>query len=231
VQLAADRRGEVVGVWIAYDEDGDALETASRPPGGSWSKTTMLDGSRNGSPNPKLALDPAGEAIVVWEWESYVPGIGQEGESFYLATFRSAAGRWTPSSKIARIPDEASAGAPAPSLDPAGEALVLIPDRDSLLAYAHPKGGTWSEPEPVFAGPEDPVHPDRRPEVLGTQLAVGGDGDDVALWETEEFRFAKGVAHFYWAVQGAWHAVAGPEQFSEASGRGPVGSHLPSATK
>jgi hypothetical protein len=47
---------------------------------------------------------------VVWEWESYAPGIGQEGAPFYLAAFRSAAGRWGKSSKIANIGDEATAG-------------------------------------------------------------------------------------------------------------------------
>jgi hypothetical protein len=67
-QLAIDARGDALSVVQSADAGHPRrVMAADRPAGGDWSLLRTLGGESAGSDNPQVVLDPAGEAIALWE--------------------------------------------------------------------------------------------------------------------------------------------------------------------
>ncbi len=63
-QIAVNAAGEAVAVW-----DRDAvIQSASRSPGGTWSKPTNISAKSAIGFEPQVAVDASGGAVVVWIW-------------------------------------------------------------------------------------------------------------------------------------------------------------------
>jgi hypothetical protein len=86
--LAIDPAGEAVAVWERFDGRFDRIQSASRRPGGSWSKATDLSGRGRSSHEPQVAIDAAGEAVAVWERTT-------GGGALVQAVSRPAGGAWS----------------------------------------------------------------------------------------------------------------------------------------
>jgi hypothetical protein len=87
-EVAIDPGGEAVAVWERFDGRWDRIQSASRRPGGSWSKPTDLSGPGRSSHEPQVAVDAAGEAVAVWERTT-------EGGPQVQALSRPAGGSWS----------------------------------------------------------------------------------------------------------------------------------------
>jgi hypothetical protein len=87
-EVAIDPAGEAVAVWERFDGRWDRIQSASRRPGGSWSKPTDLSGPGRSSHEPQAVVDPAGEAVAVWERTT-------EGGPQVQAVSRPAGGSWS----------------------------------------------------------------------------------------------------------------------------------------
>jgi hypothetical protein len=75
--LVVDSRGNATAVWRGYDSNHSnfAIQAATRPPGGVWSlPTDVSNRTKKGEDisEPQIALDPQGNATVVW-------ALGSEG--------------------------------------------------------------------------------------------------------------------------------------------------------
>lgn len=68
-QLVVDPRGNAFAVWKGYDSNqrSFAIEGTTRPPGGIWSPPTEISNKTGkGVSEPQIAVDPQGNATVVW---------------------------------------------------------------------------------------------------------------------------------------------------------------------
>ncbi|HEY5332546.1 MAG TPA: hypothetical protein VIJ21_03300, partial [Solirubrobacterales bacterium] len=65
--VAIDAAGEAVAVWERFDGRFDRIQSASRRPGGSWSKATYLSRRGRSAHEPQVAVDAGGESVAVWE--------------------------------------------------------------------------------------------------------------------------------------------------------------------
>lgn len=64
--LAIDGEGTVIAVWTEFDGDADLVRATIRPYGGVWSLPVVISPSGVDSDLVQIAMNPNGEAIVVW---------------------------------------------------------------------------------------------------------------------------------------------------------------------
>src|SRR6185369_8815486 len=86
--LAVDRRGVVIAVWDQSDGAQSHIWSRCFVPGSGWGAPTMVENKAAVAGNPRVAVDGAGNATVVWMqfdgaenrsdiWASrFVPGAG-----------------------------------------------------------------------------------------------------------------------------------------------------------
>jgi hypothetical protein len=154
---AATWRGEVWATIVA--DDGTCV-----PQGGQCSRRLSLQDT--GAEYPRVATDPNGNAIVVWE----------QGSSVMFATY-SPAGAWSGAEAVP-TGESVFPGMPNVGMDGDGNAVVAFLRSDATrtfdLAVARLAHGatSWSEPE-LLAHDVDPLVP---------QLAVAPGGEVVLAW-------------------------------------------------
>ncbi|HEV2728354.1 MAG TPA: PKD domain-containing protein [Solirubrobacterales bacterium] len=131
------------------------------PPEDISASNEVVDG------RPKVAVDPAGNAVAIWERTS-------GGEEIVEATERPAGGEWSAPETLTLPGEEGEATQVA--IDAAGNAVAVWMAKSSptvIRTATRPAGGEWSEPEDLSADDEDAEAP---------QVAVNGAGDAVAVW-------------------------------------------------
>ena len=69
-QIAIGPDGAATAVWRVYDGTWLTLQTADRPPGGSFGAPVDLTETGNYSGNPDIAIGPDGTSTVVWEFST-----------------------------------------------------------------------------------------------------------------------------------------------------------------
>lgn len=138
---------------------------AARPSGGAWTVRTLTDlGSVRKEPD--LALNDAGDAMVVWTR----PVSRKTGQ--VMGTARRAGGSWSAPRAVAPVGNPRQAEV---TLDAAGNALVYWisgATTTSALRYSErPAGGTrWSAPDVLAT------------KVRSAALRLDGSGDALAVW-------------------------------------------------
>ncbi|HEX3454163.1 MAG TPA: hypothetical protein VHS03_06020, partial [Gaiellaceae bacterium] len=89
-KVAVDARGDTVVVWADVGLNPSwTIQSAYRPAGGSWENTTLLDSPEQGTAQPDVAMDAAGNATAVWA----ASGNGRVWT--VRASYRTAAGVWS----------------------------------------------------------------------------------------------------------------------------------------
>jgi hypothetical protein len=83
--------GEAVAVWIHQEGADYRAQASSRPAGGTWSKPADLSKKGEAANAVDVAVDPAGEAVAVWEMEL---------EGVIESATRPAGGAWGPAVEI-----------------------------------------------------------------------------------------------------------------------------------
>jgi hypothetical protein len=193
--VAFDAHGDAFAVWGAYSSnvpEGDAhfsIQAAFRPAGGTWQAPVDLSPAEApGSVHPSLAVDAQGDAMVSWN-RAEGPGGGPVQEAF-----RPAGGAW-------HAPVDVTLGNEWGNVSQIafykqGNALAMW-QGDGLQSAFMPAGGTWQPPSTV--GSE---------LVAGSDFAVDGRGDAVAVWDswTEGFLSHRVVQVAFRPAGGAWQA-------------------------
>ena len=88
-QVAVDPDGMVTAVWSWWSGDYGQVQTASQPPGGTWSRPVTLSGCCEDAQVPRIAAGPAGRATALWRG----PQDGVYG--YLLAATRTPDGSWS----------------------------------------------------------------------------------------------------------------------------------------
>jgi len=169
-QVAVDAQGDAVAVWEHSNGIDYVVQASVRPAGGSWQTPVDLSESVPSQLNPRVAVDPGGEAIAVWRLTS--------GGARVQASVRPAGGSWQTPVDLSEAGKEA--GGPDVALNPQGEAIVTWTGSHGgnsiVQASARPAGGSWQTPvelSKVKAG-----------ENAGSaSVALDSKGDAVAVWE------------------------------------------------
>jgi hypothetical protein len=188
--VAFDRRGDVFAVWDAYSSNvpnGDAhfrVRSAFRPVGGVWQAPVDLSPvEAPGGEHPSLAVDVQGDATVSWN-----RGAGPVQEAF-----RPAGDTW-------QGPVDLTQGSAAGDLsqvafDKQGDALAIWQGGGGLQSAFMPAGGVW-QPTATFGSEL----------VAGSDFAINGRGDAVAVWAswTEGFLSHRVVLAAFRPAGGEW---------------------------
>lgn len=173
--LGTNPEGDAAAVWWG---GGGALETRARATGtGSWSESMPLvaPGQHN---VPAVALDGQGDAVAVWQ-----SGVEEKIEG----TFRSISnGLWgTP---VVISPEGVHPSEAQVATDTQGDVVAVWSDREGATgatieaAVRSPITGDW-EPASRLSEVGEPPYRDR--SSLHPVVAVGSEGEAVAVWEDD----------------------------------------------
>jgi hypothetical protein len=169
-QVAVDPAGDAVAVWERYDGADFITQAASRPAEGSWEAPVNLSAPGQNGAEPQVALDSAGDAVVVWDRYG-------SGDTIIQASERPAGGAWQAPVDLSE-PGAVEAGGAQVGIDSAGDAVALWSVRAAtdyvIQAASLPAGGTWQAPSVI----SDPGHTAEE-----ARLGVGPNGEAAAIWD------------------------------------------------
>jgi hypothetical protein len=159
--IALSARGGAIAVWSRPAGGRDADLVASYRPAGSrrWPPPRKLDTTEN--PEPQVAVNDRGDAVVVWE---HFPGDHHERRLF--AATRSSKGSWDTPTPLS--PAGSFSNYPDVGIDAAGNATAISVLPGRVEAVYRPAGGSWQEPRSLAY-------------LVDFSLAVGRDGHAVVV--------------------------------------------------
>lgn len=170
-QAAIDGAGNTIVVWQRPDglAPSTIVQAAIRPSGGAFGEPVTLSATGAVSAHPHIAMNPAGDAIVVWDRVAGQDAIVQAavrpaGSVFSAPLDVSAAGLQSP--------------LPRAAVDAAGTATVVW--TQTTAAGATAQAATRAAGGAPFSAPVDLS---ATGVVGGTQVATNAGGETVAVWE------------------------------------------------
>jgi PKD domain len=170
--VALDAAGDAVAVWKDW-ESRFRIEAATRPSSsGVWRAPVILSAPGENASGPKIAVDPEGEAIAVWDKGGVVETADQP------------AGSEAWQAPVALLPAGQTATEPEIAIDGSGNAVAVWEGssngvEEEIESSVRPSGsGTWQPPALVSSGKISPEKVGEFPE-----LAVNAEGAAVAAWD------------------------------------------------
>jgi PKD domain len=189
-QVAIDQRGDITSIWSRSDGTNYETQTAFRPGGGPWQAPVTLSEAGYDTGGARIAVDPEGEAVAVWD--TFPPASGRT----IQAASRSRTGAWSAPVTLADVGEPV--GRPQVAIDLHGNAVAVWevqpvnPGPQFIQAAVRPAGGGWSAPVDISEGPVG-----RDPSV-----AMDSEGNAIATWlDNESIQSAVRVAS-----TGTWQA-------------------------
>jgi hypothetical protein len=185
VQVGLDDNGEAVAFWERSVGEQDSVLSSFRPRDGAWSTPLSLASPREDASSPRLAVNPAGEAVAAWL-------VRREDRSLLRSASRLPGGAW---SGPLDLPAE-TAYYPQLDLNDRGETVLIWGGLGVIESASLSRGDRWSSPTLLgslvgFLGGYA-----TRPRVASTST-----GEAVALWEVGKYRGEEAVEY---AIQGAF---------------------------
>ncbi len=172
-QVAVDAAGDATAVWEKVENLQQVVESAYRPAGGTWQPpiTLSLDTPTEDSFVPQVAMNAAGDTVVVW---AHYNG----GSEVVEASYRSAGGSWTAPTIVSPPGNEVPH--PVVGIDARGDAIVVwelhTAPANRIEASFRPAGGAWQPPVEL----SDKTHNAR----IG-QMSMNAAGDAAAVWSLD----------------------------------------------
>jgi len=181
-QIALDAGGDAMVVWRGQIEGHDVARAAYKPVDGGWESPTSVPTEGEAVQWPLVALDAAGNAIVVWSGSTNEVG----GYGIAKASFRPAGGSWEAPVELSE--DGGNAFPSDLVFDASGNAAVVWQRFDGaynlLQASYRPAEGGWEAPTDLSEEGKDAMD---AVVVLGAPGdATAADGDATAVWISEE---------------------------------------------
>jgi hypothetical protein len=185
--VAIDNQGDAVAVWLHFDGADRRIQVAYRPAGGTFGAPQTLSPAGFEAAEPRVAMDGAGDASIVWSLQSGGTEEIQSAQAAPGGVF-GAPVDLTGFTTIASIPQVA--------LDPHGDTVAVWDGWDGanirIQDAVRPAGGSFELPQ--FLSPAgynaDTPH-----------VAFDAGGDALAVW-----RFDGSPAS---TVQGAYRPAGG----------------------
>lgn len=167
-QIAMNAAGDAVVAWEHLVGQTMAVQAVVRPAGGTFSAPVDLSAAGLSGPLPRVAIDGAGNATVVWTQ------AGPAGTTVQVAT-RPAGGSWAPAADLSPADD---AGSGRVATNGSGETIAVWTQADAanntiVQASVRPVGGAFEAPADLSAAGRDAVDP---------HVAIDAAGHAVAVW-------------------------------------------------
>jgi hypothetical protein len=198
-QIGFDGAGNAVAVWMGYSGITPLIQAAIRPAAtGVWSAPQDISGTGQRAEHPQLAVDPAGNAVAVWD--GYPAAV--------QAAVRPAGGTWQAPENVSAA--GRAAGFPEVALDEAGNAVAvwmsyLDGTHAVVQAAVRPAAsGVWQSPQDLSAVGQHAYSP---------EVAVDPPGNAVAVWQTNDGTHSIVQAAVRPAASGVWQT---PQDLSAA---------------
>jgi PKD domain len=206
--VAADAQGDTTAVWDQETGGPSEVEASVHPVGGGWQTPVDLSVADDDSELPVVAVDPRGDATVVWVDES---------DDIVKAAVRPAGGAWS-------VPVDLSAASggglqhnpdPHVVVDAHGDAAAVwefydaVHETDSVQATVRPAGGAWEAPVDLDSGELSVANP---------RLAIDPQGDVTAVWSSLKSIGANDVARAaVLPAGGAWQPSVDLSETSQSA--------------
>jgi hypothetical protein len=167
-KVAVDGAGGAIVVWTRYNGSNDVVQAAVKPAGEPWGKTTTLSEPGQEASEPQVAVNPAGNAVVVWRRYNGSDYVVQ-------AAVKPAGEPWGKTTTLSEPGQEASQARVA--VDAAAEATAVwrrYNGSDHVIQAAEePAGEPWSKPASLSEAGQETYEP---------QVAVDSAGNTTAVW-------------------------------------------------
>jgi hypothetical protein len=194
-----DPEGDAVAIWelvfncTGCSRNGEIIQAAYRPVGGSWQAAVDLSEAGLIAEEAHVALDAQGNAVAVWERERPT----NKSSRVIQAAYRPVGGSWQAAVDLSG--EGESAGEPRVALDPQGDAIVVWDSLNGSEEYSvqtalRPAGGAWKTPVTLSEAGLSTFEP---------QVAYDPQGDAIVVW-----RSSSPASHLI--VQAAAYDAAGP---------------------
>jgi hypothetical protein len=185
--VASDAQGDAVAVWLQFDGANARVQAAYRPAEGSFGAPQTLSAAGYEAREPRVAMNAAGEAVIVWSLGS---GLSEEAQASSAAPggIFGAAQDLTGFTGVASLPQV--------TLDSHGDAIAVWEgwDGSKIRIQEASRAADASFGAPEFLSPAG--------ENAGTpQIAFDSSGDALAVW-----RFDGSPAS---TIQGDYRPVGG----------------------
>ncbi len=167
--VAMNDRGDTIVAWTRGEGPDGVVQASFRPAGGSFSAPVNLSTGGESATAPRVAIDDAGDATVVWDQYNGVRELVEE------ATRVAASGSF---SKPAVLSNEAeSAIQPFVAMNAEGDTAVTWAASNGaaqvVQVAVRPAGGTFDKAVSVSAEAANAAFP---------QVALDGGGDPGVVW-------------------------------------------------
>jgi len=210
VRVAADASGTSIAVWGSASFGPGSIWARHHTPGAGWDSIRQIDGNEEDAHSPALAVDPNGNAVVVWTQEAEI-GVGGD----IWANRYTAGGGWGAATRLDT--DEAGdAGNPHVAVDSFDNAVAVWHQsdgiRENIWANRSTLGGGWSIPQLIEA--DDAGH------AGDPRIAMNPDGDAIAVWHQSDGTRANIWANRY-APGSGWRAAERIESKDDGEARLP----------
>jgi hypothetical protein len=177
--IATDGFGGAVAVWERPTGGLETVQWAERSPAGSWSVPHVLSSMGEEAKQPRLAVDAAGDAAVIWDHDAGSNDVAE-------VTTRLAGGEWSAPEDISD-PDGESHEARI-GIDGQGDALAVwtasepggyvVEARETAVG-----GAAWGDPARISPTSLSELEPslamDPAGEAIVTMQATEGEGESV----------------------------------------------------
>jgi uncharacterized protein YheU (UPF0270 family) len=200
-QVAIDGSGNAVAVWSRSNGSRTVVQAATMAAGGGWSAPIDLSNAEWNAETPQVAVNAAGDAVVVWSRYNGLNNIAQ-------AASRPAGGTWSGAVDLSVAGRDAVE--PQVAIDGSGNAVAVWSRSNGsdfiVQSSTRAGGGPWSSPPTDLSTAGGPAGE--------PQVAIGTSGEAVVVWSRGD------GANL--VVQSAARAAGGP--WSEAVDLSTAGS-------
>ena len=167
-RVATDAQGNAVAVWLRSNGTHMIAQATQRTATGAWQPIVDLSAAGQNASEAQLAVDPAGNAVVLWLRSNGTHQIVQ-------SSTRPAGGTWQAPVNLSAA--GANAGMPRLAVDAQGGATAVWHRLDvshtRLQAAIRPPGGSWAAATTLSAAGGNATSP---------AVAVNAQGTTVAAW-------------------------------------------------
>ncbi|HEV3322928.1 MAG TPA: PKD domain-containing protein [Solirubrobacteraceae bacterium] len=170
--VAMNDRGDTIVAWTSREGSTAIVQASFRPAGGSFGAPVNISASRVSVESPKVAIDDAGDATVVWDRSSGAKELVEE------ATRSAATGSF--SEPVVLSNESEPAIHPFAAMNAEGDTAVAWTASNGTVEMAQvavrPAGGTFDKAVSVSTEAADAAFP---------QVALDGRGDPGVVWTLE----------------------------------------------
>ncbi len=169
-QVAADGSGNAFAVWDRFDGASTNIWANRYIAGTGWATAQLIETDTGTASKPQVAVDTSGNAVAVWQQH--------DGTRFNIWANRYVAGTGWGAAQLIETDDTADAREPQVAVDGSGDAVAVWEQSDgtrlNIWANRYVAGTGW--------GVAMLIETDNAGNAASPQVAVGANGDAVAVW-------------------------------------------------